>query len=149
MIRYILLFLLASASALADLHFSHPLVPPKVDDIVGFANGPSFDFRISRQNFLAHFRHARSYTVLPADLEKRGEAGDLGYLADVQDAKGEGKRGEILYDLHGVFTDKQGTVFFWQALGPRLLIVVTEDRYGCYYYLDDKEPAEFELQPIR
>jgi hypothetical protein len=148
MTRYILILLLTALIARADLHFSRPAVPPTADDVVAFANGPSFDFRLPREDFIAFLRNARSYTVLPPDLQKRGEAGELGFLSEDErsDGKGGKERVQLFYDLHGVFTDKSGTVYFWQAIGPRIIVAATEDGHGCYYYLDEKKGSNLEIR---
>jgi len=149
MIRYFTLLLFTALAAHADLHFARPVVPPKAEDVVSFANGPSFDFRVPRERFIAFLRSAHAYTVLPPDLQKRGEAGELGFVTEIPDGKGGKEKAEALFDLHGVFTDKKGTVFFWQAIGPRLLVISTEDGYGCYFYLEEKEGANQTLEPTR
>ena len=151
MSRYALLFLLASLIARADPHFSRPAVPPTADDVIAFANGPSFDFRVPREDFIAFLRNAQSYTVLPPDLQKRGESGELGFLAEKEmpDGKSGKERVQVFYDLHGVFTDKSGSVYFWQAIGPRIIVAATEDGRGCYYYLYEKKGTDLEIRPKR
>ena len=147
--RYLAVFLFFTAAVYADLQVVRPTVPPKADDIVGFANGPSFDFRIPRDRFIAFLRSAHAYTSLPADLQKRGESGEIEFIEAVSDGKGGKDKITPIWDLHGVFTDKKGTVYFWQAVGPRFLIVATEDGAGCYYYLEEKESKDLELRPTR
>jgi hypothetical protein len=149
MSRYLVLFLFIAVTANADLHVVRPAVPPRADDVVGFANAPSFDFRIPRDRFIAFLRSAHAYTSLPADLQKRGESGELEFIEAVPDGKGGKDKITPIWDLHGVFTDKKGIVYFWQAVGPRFLIVATEDGAGCYYYLEEKETKDLELRPTR
>jgi hypothetical protein len=148
MIRYIALFLFASASVLYGIWPTGPIVPPKVEDILGFCNGPASGGDVSRENFIAFLQHARCYTTLPADLEKRGEAGELEFQAEGEVAKNQKEKMTILYDLHGVFSDKRGGIYFWAAVGPRFLTVVTAGGRGCFYYLDEKEPVALEIHPI-
>lgn len=129
-----LLFALALSvtTTKADSIQASPQLCPRSDEVTSFANDLRISsYRISRENFIDFLSAAQSFPfssfdALPPEIQQRQDTGDFEFPLARSDGQDGSKKGELVEKTcEGFFTDRNGVIYKWIAVGPNALKIAT------------------------